>query len=229
MKRHIGRAYKGSQLHLQDLVNGRSQELNRQILSNAPLLDRYAAADPEWVSPLAKDDYMEYQDRRFLAAVGLHDLSIKLADFWPRGGPVWDALATVRGKDGSYGVIILEAKSHVLEISGPNYACGAKGKSLEKISASMNAVKRALGVKPEVDWLGDYYQYANRVAHLYFLNVIVNVPTWMVFLYFVGDLEQQGPMTCDEWMPALAILRSQVGLPRHHLLDERLLSLFPHV
>ncbi len=226
MKRHIGRAYKGSQLHLQDMVNSQPQQLNRLILSNSPSLHWYAATNPEWVSPLAKDDYMEYQDRRFLAAVGLHELSTKLADFWPRGGPVWDALATVRGKDGSQGIIVLEAKSHVSELSGFGYACRAQSKSLEKITASMNAVKQALGVKPEVDWLGDYYQYANRVAHLYFLNVVANIPTWMVFLYFVGDVEQQGPMTTDEWTPALALLRSQVELPRHHLLDERLLSVF---
>lgn len=229
MKRHTGRAAKGSQFQLQNLVNDQPQRLNQLLLSSSPSLHKYAIGNPVWVSPLVKDEYVEYQDRGFLEALGLGEFSFQLAAFWPRGGPVWDALATLKGKDGSHGVIILEAKSHLSELCGSNYACGAKGKSLEKITTSMNVVKRAVGVKPEVDWLGDYYQHANRIAHLYFLNAACEIPAWLVLLYFLGDIDQQGPMIVDEWIQRLTLLRSQMGIPKHHLLDERILPVFAHV
>ncbi len=225
-KQHSGRATKGSQLHLQNLVNDYPEYLNCLILSNSPSLRTYAAKHPKWVSPLAPDDYTEYQDRQFLEAIGFLKLSNKLADFWPQGGPVWDALATVEGKSGSQGVILLEAKSHILELPNPSYACKAAGKSLEKIKKSLTTVKRELKVKRKIDWLGDYYQYANRLAHVYFLTIVGQVPTWMVFLYFVGDVKQKGPSTVVEWTASLDKMREAIGLPRGHLLEQAIINVF---
>lgn len=226
---HTGRASKGSQFHLQNLVNEYPEYLNCLILSSSPSLRVYATAHPKWVSPLASTDYTEYQDEQFLEAVGFTKLSSKLAEFWPPSGPVWDALATVKGKSGSCGVILLEAKSYILELGNPNYACKAESKSLEKIKGTLVNVKGALGIKPETDWLGDYYQYANRVAHLYFFNVVAKVPAWLVYLYFMGDVEQNGPRTVSEWATAIDKMKRKLRLPKRHLLDRRIVSVFAPV
>jgi len=226
---HSGRASRGSQFHLQNLVNERPEYLNCLVLSGSPSLRACAAMHPRWVSPLARDNYTEYQDKQFLEVIGFPQLSSKLADFWPSGGPVWDALATVEGKDGGQGVVLLEAKSHVLELGNPSYACKASGKSLERIRSSLATVKKVLGVKLGADWMGEFYQYANRLAHLYFLNVTGQVPTWMVFLYFVGDLEQNGPSTIAQWMDSLEEVRKRLGLPQYHPLDQRIVSVFAPV
>jgi len=228
-KQHSGRASKGSQLHLQNLVNDYPEYLNCLILSNSPSLRTYAATHPKWVSPLASDDYTEYQDKQFLEAIGFPKLSHKLTDFWPQRGPVWDALATVEGKSGSRGIILLEAKSHIGELANPSYACKATGKSLEKIKSSLTIVKRELKVKQKADWLGEYYQYANRLAHLYFLTIVGQVPTWMVFLYFVGDVEQNGPSTVTEWTASLDKIQEALGLPRDNLLEETIITVFAPV
>jgi len=228
-KQHSGRASKGSQLHLQNLVNDYPEYLNCLILSNSPSLRTYAAKHPKWVSPLASDDYTEYQDKPFLEAIGFPKLSHKLADFWPPGGPVWDSLATVEGKSSSRGVILLEAKSHILELPNPSYACKATGKSLEKIKSSLATVKRELKVKHNIDWLGEYYQYANRLAHLYFLTIVGQVPTWMVFLYFVGDVEQNGPSNVVEWTASIDQIHDKLGLPEYHLLEETIINVFAPV
>ncbi len=98
-RHHGGPASKGSQLHLQHLVNNNQEYLNCLILSSCPSLRNYAAMQPKWVSPLAAEDYCEYQDERFLEAIGFPQLKQKLAEFWPRRGPVWDALAIVEGKE----------------------------------------------------------------------------------------------------------------------------------
>jgi len=223
---HTGRASKGSQFHLQNLVNEYPEYLDCLILSSNPSLREYGLTHPKWVSPIASDDYAEYQDEQFLEAIGLRHLSSTLFDFWPTRGPVWDALATVGGKNGGQGVILLEAKSYTQELGNPNYSCRASGRSLKKIEHSLAIVKKIIGVKPETDWVGDYYQYANRIAHLYFLNIIEQVPTWMVFLYFVGDIEQRGPSNVAEWTTALDEMETKLGLPKHHLLDQRIISVF---
>lgn len=223
------RASKGSQFHLQNLVNDYPEYLNCLILSNSPSLCTYAAMHPKWVSPLASDNYAEYQDRKFLEAIGFPKFSHKLADFWPPGGPAWDALATVEGKSGSPGVILLEAKSHILELANPSYACRATDKSLEQIKKSLTTVKRELKVKRKIEWLGEYYQYANRIAHLYFLTIIAQVPTWMVFLYFVGDVEHNGPSTVVEWTASINQVQDKLGLPEHHLLEETIITVFAPV
>lgn len=229
IKQHSGRASEGSQFHLQNLVNDNPEYLNCLILSSSSSLRAYALTHPTWVSPLASDDYTEYQDKQFLEAIGCAHLSPKLAEFWPRRGPVWDALATVKGKNGSQGVILLEAKSYIQELGNPNYACKANGKSLQKIKSTLTNVKEALGVKQEADWLGDYYQYANRVAHLYFFNVVAKFPAWLVYLYFIGDVEQNGPSTVSEWTNAIDEMKRKLGLPKRHLLDQRIISVFAPV
>lgn len=228
-KPYAGRASKGSQFHLQNLINQYPEYLDCLILSSSLSLRAYALTHPKWVSPLASDDYTEYQDEQFLEAVSLRQLSSKLLAFWPLGGPVWDSLATVEGNNGGQGVILLEAKSHILELGNPSYACKAGGKSLEKIKSTLATVKRVLGVNQEADWMGEFYQYANRLAHLYFLNVVGEVPTWMVFLYFVGDVEQNGPSTVAEWTSAISEMRTKLGLPQYHLLNERIVNVFTPV
>ena len=225
-QQHSGRTTKESQFHLQNLVNDYPEYLNCLILSNSPSLRTYTATHPKWVSPLASDDHTEYQGKQFLEAIGFPKLSNKLADFWPQRGPVWDALATVEGKSGSRGVILLEAKSHILELHNPSYACKAAGKSLEKIKSTLTTVKRELKVKRKAEWLGDYYQYANRIAHLYFLTIVGQVPTWIVFLYFVGDVKQKGPTTVVEWTASLDRTREALGLPRDHLLEQSIITVF---
>ena len=89
-----------------------------------PSLREFAAEHPKWVSPIDTEKYREYQDKQFLEKVHCEEHWSELKDFWPSGGPVWDALATVRGKNGAKGVILLEAKSHVGELKGGG--CKAK-------------------------------------------------------------------------------------------------------
>jgi hypothetical protein len=63
-----------------------------------------------------------------------------------------------------------------------------------------------------VDWSKVFYQYTNRLAHLYLLRELNDVPAYMVFVYFVGDREMQGPQTTQEWKSALQIVRGLLGL-----------------
>ncbi|TET44195.1 hypothetical protein E3J62_11040 [candidate division TA06 bacterium] len=215
---------KGSQFQLRKLVKEHREYLNCLVLNASPSLREFVAGQPDWVSPLASEDYCEYQDKQFLDKVDCKEHWSELKDFWPSGGPVWDALATIEGNNGAKGVILLEAKSHRGELKG---TCGASTRSREKIERSFATVKRVLGVKADADWLHGHYQYANRVAHLYFMNIVAEVPTWLVFLYFVGDTKpKKGPQTVAGWETILDRVRKKIGLPNYHLLNQRIVTVF---
>ena len=222
---HCGRASAGSRLQLQDLINDRSADLHSLLRDASASFHDFSGRDPEWVSPLAEDDYCEYQDGAFLAAVGLERLASNLKSFWPRGGPVWDGLARIRSANGKEGVLLVEAKSRRTENAGPDYACRAE-RSLGRITQQLETVKASLGVEAGVNWLGDYYQHANRIAHLWFLHA-EEIPTWLVYVYFVGDPTIRHPEDLHGWDVALRETDAAVALPDEHPLADSIMRVFP--
>jgi hypothetical protein len=228
--RNTGPATKGSRYFLQNLVNGNQCRLNRLIMSAGETLREFCSQDPEWLSPLKSQGYGEYRDRKFLQVLGLSALNSMFSQFWPRLGPRWDALATVRGPEGKTGVILMEAKSHLVELCTKSSSCKAVSPNIRgKIESSLREVKSELGAKDSSDWLGVYYQYANRLAHLHWLYVQMHIPTWLVFLYFTGDQERHGSSTPTEWMDTLSKVKMELGLPQHHSLSERIIEVFEPV
>lgn len=216
-----GRANKGSRYHLQNLINENPSLLNNSIIENNKYLRNNISREIKWISPLIKDNYLEYQDEEFLESVGYPNLAKSLSEFWPQGGPVWDALAILPLKsERKNGVILLEAKSYIDEMLGPG--CCAGGKSRENIMKTFEKIQNDLGVLHNKNWLGKYYQYANRLSHLYFLRVIHNVPTWLVFLYFLGDKEQGGPINSKEWRKSINNAEQILCLPSHHILSQNI-------
>jgi len=224
--KHAGRAARGSQYILQNYIMFDQEKLNNVILNSCPTLKNWLLNSPYWVSPRMRDNFEEYQDRKFLDKVNLSDSYPQLKQFWPNGGPVWDGLATVSGMNREKGVILVEAKSHLGEVINLNYSCRASPKSRTRIDSSLNVVKSALGVREQVDWLGDVYQHANRIAHLYFLRFIAKIPSWLIFLYFVGDKEQNGPDTRSGYTETLTIVNAKLGLPDKHMLSEYMANVF---
>ena len=70
-----------------------------------------------------------------------------------------------------------------------------------------------MGVRPGFDWSKQFYQYANRLAHAYFLNEVNAIPTKLVFVYFTGDVDvKECPKTHDEWKPAIQVVHTALGL-----------------
>ncbi len=204
----LGRAYAGSQLQIQIYVTRRSEELSQKISQGLPDL---ALLHPRlhWVSPLEKDRFVEYQDAVFLKACGLKHLSDELKAFWPRRGPVWDALASIEfEKDkNSKGILLVEAKSYPAEIYGSG--CKATPKSRKKIEDALNRIKKLCGVSRDNDWTGPLYQSANRLAHLYFFREIAGMPAWLVNINFLND--PHSPTDREEWEKQLKKVKAELG------------------
>ena len=108
------------------------------------------------------------------------------SDFWPQQGTPhsWDAIGKAIMPDGREEWLLVEAKAHLGEL---NTDCGAKAeKSLYTITRALAETGKSLNITNPESWLNGYYQYANRLAVLHFLNKH-NVPARLLFIYFCGD------------------------------------------
>jgi len=134
-----------------------------------------------------------------------------LRDFWPTGGPHWDAL----GRSSKGNIFLVEAKSHIPEMMSTVRA--KDNHSLLKIRESLERTKDFLNAKKMVDWSFGFYQYSNRLAHLYLLRELNQLPAYLLFIYFINDSEMNGPNTIDEWKGAIKLLHTYLGIRRHKM------------
>ena len=67
-------------------------------------------------------------------------------------------------------------------------------RSLDQIRKSLNKTKTNLKIKDPTDWMRKFYQYTNRLAHLYYLREN-NVAAFLIFIYFINDTSVNGPRT----------------------------------
>jgi hypothetical protein len=202
---------KGSQKWLRVLVNEYKPIFFREIVREMPHLNLNNLDQIEWLSPLKKDKYVEYSDSAFINKLAVKLEHKALADFWPNGGPVWDGLAKIDKKD----ILLIEAKSHIGELRSTLRAKATN--SLRKICQSLIEAQGFLEVESLLDWGTPFYQYTNRLAHLYFLRELNKLPAYLVFVYFLNDPNMNGPSTKEEWQGALKLMKTLLGLSRHKL------------
>jgi hypothetical protein len=211
------KANKGSQKWMQIVANDRPEVFASTMQKQH---DWNRNVRIRWKSPLASDKYKEYTDSEFLEKLGVFRLPKRvLKTFWPDRGPVWDGLARTYRND----LLLVEAKSHILEMVSH---CKAGEKSKKLIKQSLDETKRFLGVDSSTDWMVDHYQYANRLAHLYLLRELNELPAYLIFLYFVNDHVQKGPINQEEWEQGIDELHSKLGLPKAHKLSQYVLDVF---
>ena len=211
-------ANRGSRRWLQVLVNCRPGLLNEAIC------DRLAESphDIDWRSPLLSDHYAEYRDQEFVdrlassryltqtpAQTPAQTLEPRrpLADFWPRFGPQWDGLAvTDKGQ-----ILLVEAKAHISEmVTAPSQARGEPAVRL--IQESLEEIKSFLKSRAPADWSTSFYQYANRLAHLYWLRELNGLNAYLVNVFLLGDEEMIGPKTTEEWEAAIRLQEVFLGV-----------------
>jgi hypothetical protein len=198
----------GSLKNIQVLVNKNQILIDTLIKAT---FSELANEDILWTSPLENDEYAEYRDKDFLVKVGLDPNNIPLDKFWPTNGPQWDALAHSTGGK----IILVEAKANIPEIVSPATGAGEISKAL--MDRSLNETKSFLNINNEIDWSGKFYQYTNRLAHLYFLREKCKKKAFLVNIYFIGDESVSGPETKLEWDGAIKVLHSYLGISRHKL------------
>lgn len=207
----MNQAKRGSQKWIQIAVNEKPELLNHVI---ARELNFKPGELITWMSPLVHDAYQEYFDQKFIKQLGVKLNNRQLSDFWPIRGPRWDAL----GKTSRGTLLLVEAKSYIREmVTTPSKA---SEKSLAIIQNSLHEVKQYLGISKDVDWASWFYQYANRIAHLYLLRELNDLPTELLFLCFINDYDMDGPTSSNQWEGAIEMMEAYLGLPKKHCLSD---------
>jgi hypothetical protein len=201
-----GKGVKGSLKWIQEIINKYPDVLNKKI---AEQLGTVSPDSIEWLSPKS-NDYCEYRHQSFLDLLNIQLKDKPLKDFWPSGGPQWDALGRI--KERAY--FLVEAKAHISEIISSSKAESQKSKAL--ITKSLNETKDYLKLNPDIDLTKGFYQYSNRLAHLYLLKKLNRIPAYLIFVYFVND-EAFIPTKRDEWDGALQLMHNLLGSTRHTL------------
>lgn len=207
-RRVEGPAQRGSQKWLQYVVNQCPEILNSKIIAQFGFQGTEVI---NWLSPFANDGFAEYQDQEFLTRLRVELPNVPLTKFWPARGPVWDAL----GVSDSRKRFLVEAKSHVAEMVSPKSQASTGSKRF--ISRSLKKCKQYLNSTSNADWSGSFYQYTNRLAHLYFLRELNKLPAFLIFVYFVNDKEMKGPGSEEEWRGAIKLLHSYLRVGRTKL------------
>ena len=203
-------------------TRGSLKWIQRAVSHRQDLLQPPSLGSVSWVSPLPDDDWAEYRDGSFLELVGHGGLSAELAAFWPRRGPQWDALGVLPGN----GVLLVEAKAHLAEFKSP--PSQAMLESRDKIVAALETVKSRLNANGDADWSQTYYQYANRIAHLWWL-CDRGVDAHLLFVSFLHDSDMNGPTVAAEWEAAFHQADRALGLADSHILASRIHHLYPDV
>jgi hypothetical protein len=195
---------RGSLRNIQILVNDVPALLTKLIKEKINIKSELI----EWVSPIKADKYAEYRDEDFLEIIGITGLKSPLSKFWPKNGPQWDAL----GKGSKKEVFLVEAKANIPELLS---SCGAKsGKSRKLIQKRLKETQEFLKCKTTIDWTTGFYQYANRIVHLYFLRRLNNINAYLIFIYFVNDTTHI-PTSFQKWQGTLELERKLLGLNNH--------------
>jgi len=183
---------------------------------NKMIIERFGWSPSEqinWVSPVKEDNYAEYYDQEFLVQLELNDLKWPLSKFWPKSGARWDGLATTdSGK-----VILVEAKAYIEE--GVDYKSKAGETSYAKIRQALDAAKSDFGASKDAPWEAPFYQYANRLAHLYFLHKLNGIDAYLLFLYFADAPDVPKPCTTSEWQGSVRLIEKCLGLGNHPYRD----------
>jgi hypothetical protein len=201
-----GKEEKGSKRWIQDIVNRCPSSLDSNIRKNGFLPEGMSIS---WKSPLVHDDYAEYRDEGFLEILDLSAHKEDLRQFWPKRGPQWDALGIQRDLRRYY---LVEAKANIPELGS---SCQAEDpNSIHLIEKSL---VQALGIAPNLPWQQGFYQYANRLAHLYFLREIAKVDAVLVLVYFLNDRTHL-PTSVEAWHGALTLQKKLMCISSRTLL-----------
>jgi hypothetical protein len=164
-----------------------------------------------WQSPLVDDargKYREYKDGAAIRLLGLEKrIRAPLANFWPSRGSVWDALGTASDER----PLLVEAKAHIPEAVSRISASSTS--SINLIGKGLALARKRYTRKSRVDWTAPFYQYANRLAHQFWLREQNGVKSSLVFLYFLNATQRNGPASKLEWQGVIRLIHGVLSLP----------------
>jgi hypothetical protein len=183
--------WNGSEFHLLRYLGRHRNELNKAILRNTnlnPDLDY----DMDWIDYGFWDSTVFDAESRGINFLGNPKIYDKVAKewikYWPQTGNCqnWDAVIHLtplvpKSKKIEKWVIV-EAKAHLEELKSTS---GAGQKSKIIIENAFKETKDFFGINTENNWLEEYYQLANRLAFIHFMQKN-NIDVSLLNIYFIN-------------------------------------------
>jgi hypothetical protein len=207
----------------------------RAITHSPDILQPKGLGKIEWRSPLEELKKRTYSDKSFLKCFGLEKSWDKLSDFWPSGGPKWYVLGQISPDSPVLVEVKAETKTKTKfgEVTSNSCKAKAKGKSRSQIIAAFKKVCDDLGIQSthqgwEANWTGKYYQYANRISHLWWLRK-QGLDAKLLFINFIDAKKGEEQACQDEWKDEFAKADRVLGLPLTHKLSEYIHHIYPNV
>ena len=144
-------------------------------------------------------------------------IKAKWKNFWPQSGNSqnWDGIFYCNKV-----IYLVEAKAHLETNSLKSELesdCGAENADSKKhIDEAFEKTREFFGIKAVNDWTKKYYQQANRLAFIYFLNEICGIKAELVNIFFINGYDTKendyGVTSEAEWKAAIKDEYDYLGL-----------------
>ena len=172
-------------------------------------------------------------DREFTGLEFIKDTQVreKWKSFWPQTGNAhnWDTIGKIYFGN-TFEWLLVEAKGHIGEIVTKCKATSPENKKV--IYSSLEKTSKAFGnyLQPIKNWIDTYYQYANRLAVLYFLmkECVPSVNARLLFVYFFGENREnlKCPQSEQDWESVIRDIEIRLGIDKNSELAQRTHCLF---
>lgn len=219
-----GPASKGSKLMMQMAAS----PLQKHII------DKKIGEELLWLSPIAQNDYEEYQlsEDEVINFLGLNTGKADFK-FWPSRQPQWDGIAV--GKDTAT-LYLIEAKSHLKETITD---CSATSDDSKKLIS--NTIKEIADQVYKVSdeniiedhWMRNNYQLANRLVFLQKMKELSSKAQFyenvkLILLNFVNDPtwdEKERVTDVKDWKDHYNSIFDSMGISRDAVEKEGLVEI----
>lgn len=207
----MGNGY-GSEYQLLRFLGHHRNELNKYI-KNALSIE----TEIEWLD-FPYDDNRLSGDGEYIGIEFLELNKSILAQwkkYWPslRRAQHWDAIAKTNDT-----WILVESKAHSKEMISD---CAAGEKSKEVIEYRMNEIIKRYKITPKGSWLKKYYQKANRILFVSFLESI-GIKAQVVFIYFLNGYKDIGIEKNEEWESYIKEQDKYLGIEKNEWVKDHI-------
>lgn len=194
----LGKDCRGSRPRCVLLVDGSPDDVANRLTRLVNRLDVVVCSDDKW-KPCGKSDVAEVQLDKADELVPCSDVRRCLRTWWLAANgramtPSWDiaSTCTIKGKPG---LLLVEAKAHVQELSPKSDACSSKNpKNRARIYRAILQANKAFRSATDRKWglsMDHHYQLSNRFAWSWKL-VSLGVPVVLVYLGFINAEDMCG-------------------------------------
>jgi hypothetical protein len=99
------------------------------------------------------------------------------------------------------------------------------GLEIGTIPQTQDVPGRQAMLHEDASWESPFYQYANRLAHLYYLNALNRQRAYLLFLHFAEAPDVPEPCTVAQWEGAERLTKKCLGLPKGHPFSDNVRTL----